>query len=146
MILYLISHILQCRISCWRPVSEGVTASLPCPAEFRGIAYDTSSQYEPCSNFARFLKKNCKYVFKLKLAWAKQSLHFPSSFQWCTPCSSAGCFLSANIEIKLSENNNIFPLSESAFLDCLESSGSTWPLWANKSNYTACVPRWATHS
>ena len=39
-----ISDILQCRISCWRPVSEGVTASLPCPAEFRGIAYDTSSQ------------------------------------------------------------------------------------------------------
>ena len=68
LILLLISHILQCRISCWRPVSEGVTASLPCPAEFRGIAYDTSSQYELCSNLARFLKENCKYVFKLKVA------------------------------------------------------------------------------
>jgi len=37
------------RISCWPPVEEGVTASIPCPTELRGIAYDTSkSAYLSC--------------------------------------------------------------------------------------------------
>lgn len=55
------------------------------------------TQRKLCVRIFRILEGNCKYVFKLKVAWAKQSLHFPSSFRWCTPCSTAGCFLSANI-------------------------------------------------
>ena len=35
---------MHCRISCWMPVEGGVTSTIPCPSNIKGIAYDTSSK------------------------------------------------------------------------------------------------------